>query len=51
MYVSGVRRGRAKLRALGANMHKLIRVASGVLKHQTPFVPDVATLQPVFFAT
>lgn len=44
MYRAMVQRGKAKLCALGAIMHKLIRVAFGVLKHQTPFVPNFAKL-------
>jgi len=41
-YTSLVARGKAKMCALGAIMHKLIRVAFGVLKHQTPFVENFA---------
>ena len=42
MYQAYVARGKAKMCALGAIMHKLIRVAFGVLKHQTPFVQNFA---------
>ena len=42
MYQAFVARGKAKMCALGAIMHKLIRVAFGVLKHQTPFVENFA---------
>jgi transposase len=41
-YTAFVARGKAKMCALGAIMHKLIRVAFGVLKHQTPFVDNFA---------
>jgi transposase len=44
MYRAFVARGKAKKCALGAIMHKLIRVAFGVLKHQTPFVPSLAKI-------
>ena len=37
-----VERGKSKMCALGAIMHKLIRVAFGVLKHNTPFVANFA---------
>ena len=37
-----VERGKSKMCALGAIMHKLIRVAFGVLKHNTPFVENFA---------
>lgn len=39
-----VERGKTKMCALGAIMHKLIRVAFGVLKHDTPFVENFARL-------
>jgi transposase len=44
LYESFVQRGKAKMCALGAIMHKLIRVAFGVLKHETTFVPSLAKL-------
>jgi transposase len=44
-YQSLVQRGKAKMCALVAIMHKLIRIAFGVLKHQTPFVENFARLQ------
>jgi hypothetical protein len=43
-YMAFVARGKAKMCALGAIMHKLIRVAFGVLKHQTPFVQNFAKI-------
>lgn len=39
-----VERGKTKMCALGAIMHKLIRVAFGVLKHNSPFVENFANL-------
>jgi transposase len=44
MYRAFVARGKAKMCALGAIMHKLLRVAFGVLKHQTPFVENFAKI-------
>jgi len=44
LYQSFVQRGKAKMCAIGAIMHKLIRVAFGVLKHETKFVPSLAKL-------
>jgi transposase len=44
MYRAFVARGKAKMCALGAIMHKLIRVAFGVLKHHTPFVENFAQI-------
>jgi transposase len=44
LYAGFVQRGKAKMCALGAIMHKLIRVAFGVLKHQTAFVPSLANI-------
>jgi transposase len=44
LYLAFVQRGKAKKCALGAIMHKLIRVAFGVLKHETPFVPSLAKI-------
>ena len=43
-YMDMVKRGKAKMCAIGALMHKLIRIAFGVLKHQTPFVNNFAKL-------
>jgi transposase len=43
-YQSFLERGKAKMCAIGAIMHKLMRVAFGVLKHQTPFVENFARL-------
>lgn len=43
-YMAFVERGKAKMCALGAIMHKIIRVAFGVLKHDTPFVKNFAKL-------
>jgi transposase len=42
IYKAFVNRGKAKMCALGAIMHKLIRVAFGVLKHETAFLPSLA---------
>jgi transposase len=44
MYTEFVARGKAKMCTLVAIMHKLLRVAFGVLKHQTPFVANFAKL-------
>lgn len=44
IYQALVQRGKAKMCALVAIMHKLIRVAFGVLKHQTPFVANFAKI-------
>jgi transposase len=44
-YQAFVERGKPKMCALGAIMHKIIRVAFGVLKHDTPFVKNFATLE------
>lgn len=44
-YQGYVERGKAKMCALGAIMHKIIRVAFGVLKHETPFVKNFARLE------
>lgn len=44
-YHSFVERGKAKMCALGAIMHKIMRVAFGVLKHDTPFVKNFANLE------
>jgi transposase len=44
-YNAFVERGKAKMCALGAIMHKIIRVAFGVLKHDTPFVRNFAKLE------
>jgi transposase len=44
-YLSFVERGKAKMCALGAIMHKIIRVAFGVLKHDTPFVKNFAKVE------
>lgn len=44
LYASFVARGKAKMCALGAIMHKLIRIAFGVLKHQIKFAPNLARM-------
>jgi transposase len=44
-YQAFVERGKPKMCALGAIMHKIIRVAFGVLKHDTPFVKNFAKLE------
>jgi transposase len=44
MYEGFLLRGKAKMCAIGAIMHKLIRVAFGVLKHQKPFVLNFAKI-------
>lgn len=44
VYKAMVDRGMNKACALGALMHKLVRLAYGVLKHQTPFAPNLAKL-------
>lgn len=43
-YMTFVERGKAKMCALVAIMHKIIRIAFGVLKHDTPFVENFAKL-------
>lgn len=43
-YQAFVTRGKAKMCALGALMHKILRLAFGVLKHDTPFAPNLARL-------
>lgn len=43
-YKAFVERGKNKMVTLVAIMHKLLRVAFGVLKHQTPFAPELAAL-------
>lgn len=45
VYMAFVERGKAKMCALGAIMHKIIRVAFGVLKHDTPFVANFAKIE------
>jgi transposase len=44
LYKAFLNRGKAKMCAVGAIMHKLIRVAFGVLRHQTAFVPSLAKI-------
>lgn len=44
-YQAFVTRGKPKKCAIGAIMHKIIRVAFGVLKHDTPFVKNFAKLE------
>ena len=44
-YLDFVKRGKPKMCALGAIMHKIIRVAFGVLKHDNPFVKNFAKLE------
>jgi transposase len=36
-----LRRGKSKMAALGAAMRKLVQICFGVLKHQTPYLPQV----------
>lgn len=43
-YQAFVKRGKSKMCAIGAIMHKIIRVAFGVLKHNTPFVENFAKI-------
>ena len=43
-YKALTNRGKAKKVAIGAIMHKIIRVAFGVLKHQMPFVKNLAKI-------
>ena len=43
-YQALVARGKSKACALGALMNKLLRIAFGVLKHQTPFVENFAKI-------
>ena len=44
-YQAFVTRGKPKMCSIGAIMHKIIRVAFGVLKHDTPFVKNFAKLE------
>ncbi len=44
-YFTLLEKGNTKMAALGAVMHKLIRVAYGVVKNQTPFT-EIASLTP-----
>jgi|GEM_PF-3566327 len=44
-YLDFLERGKPKMCALGAIMHKIIRVAFGVLKHDNPFVKNFAKLE------
>lgn len=44
VYKNFLQRGKAKMCALGAIMHKILRIAYGVLKHQTLFTPSLAKL-------
>ena len=46
VYKAMVARGKSSKCALGALMHRLVRVAFGVLKHNTPFAPNLAKLPP-----
>lgn len=41
-YAQLVERGKPKMVALGATMHRILRIAYGVLKHQTPFAGTFA---------
>jgi len=43
-YAAMVARGKAKACALGALMHKILRIAFGVLKHETPYADSLARL-------
>jgi transposase len=43
-YKAFVARGKSKMCAIGAIMHKLIRLAFGVLKHNHPFVENFAKI-------
>lgn len=43
-YLAFVNRGKTKMCALVALMHKLLRIAFGVLKHDTAFAPNLAKL-------
>lgn len=46
-YQHFIERGKSKMCAIGALMHKLIRIAFGVLKHDQPFIENFANLQPL----
>lgn len=41
-YAQLVERGKPKMVALAATMHRILRIAYGVLKHETPFVETFA---------
>ncbi|MDA1190743.1 MAG: IS110 family transposase [Candidatus Poribacteria bacterium] len=40
-YQQLIERGKTKMQAIGAVMHKLLRIAYGVLKHGKPFDPNI----------
>ena len=40
LYERLLRRGKSKMSALGAAMRKLVQICFGVLKHQTPYLPQ-----------
>ena len=42
-YIKLLKRGKTKMQAICAVMHRLIRIAYGVLKSQTPFDPEYLT--------
>jgi transposase len=41
LYVRLLGKGKAKMVAIGAAMRKLVHIAFGVLKHRTPYIPQV----------
>lgn len=43
VYLNLIARGKSKMSALGALMRRLVHIAFGVLKHQTPFNPVLVT--------
>ena len=43
LYERLVKAGKAEKAALGAVMRKLVHIAFGVLKHQPPYAPHVAS--------
>ena len=43
LYQRLLARGKAKMAAVGAAMRKLVHICFGVIKHQTPYQPQIAT--------
>lgn len=41
IYVSHLKKGMSKMSALGAVMHKILRIVYGMLKNNTPFDPEI----------
>jgi len=41
VYIEHLKRGKAKMSAIGACMHKILRIVYGMLKNNTPFDPNI----------